>query len=86
MFDAFVMRKPVVLFAKDRYQYLRNRPMYCIYPADYSEYFCDAEEFLMDTVRRAEWNARSEKLRKFYVDACDGRSTERCIELIRSVL
>lgn len=86
MFDAFVMRKPVVLFAKDRFKYLRQRGMYCDYPSMYSQFFCDAEDQLMQTVRNASWTGRCEELRKFYTGACDGHSTERTIELIRSML
>lgn len=86
MFDAFVMRKPVVLFAKDRFKYLRQRGMYCKYPEMYSQYFCDAEHELMQKARTAEWTDRCEELRQFYAGACDGHSTERTIELIRSML
>lgn len=86
MFDAFVLRKPVVLFAKDRFKYLRQRPMYCQYPEMYSDYFCDYEDALVNVMRQARWTPHLEELRGFYAGACDGHSTERCIELIRSML
>lgn len=86
MFDAFVMRKPVVLFAKDRQAYLRNRGMYCKYPERYSEYFCDTEKVLMWLAHKAKWNDNFERLREFHVGACDGKSTERVIALIRSMI
>ena len=86
MFDAFVAHRPVVLFAKDKFKYLRTRGMYCPYPEWYSDYFCETEESLVRTLRQAEWTPHMEELRNYHVGACDGRSTERCIELIRSMI
>lgn len=86
MFDAYVLRKPVVLFAKDRHKYLRVRGMYCQYPERYSDYFCDYEDALVNVMRQAKWTPYLEELREFYTGACDGHSTERCIDLIRSML
>ena len=86
MFDAYVLRRPVVLFAKDKFKYLRVRGMYCQYPERYSNYFCDYEDALVNTMRQAKWTPHLEELREFYTGACDGYSTERCIELIRSML
>lgn len=86
MFDAFVLRKPVVLFAKDKAAYLKARGMYCKYPEDYSELFCDTEKVLMYLTHRAKWNDRFEQLREFYAGACDGKSTSRVIDLIRSLI
>lgn len=86
MFDAFVMRTPVVLFAKDRFKYLRVRGMYLPYPDCYSDYLCETEYDLVRTLRQAEWTPHMEELREYHAGACDGQSTERCIELIRSML
>lgn len=86
MFDSFVLRKPVVLFAKDRYKYLRKRGMYYPYPEMYSGYFCDTEDQLVNVLRCAEWNNRFEEMRQFYAGACDGHSTERCVKLIKGML
>lgn len=85
MFDAFVMRKPVVLFAKDRRRYLRTRGMYFPYPRYYGDFYCDDEQVLAQMLQKAEWTEKAEELRAFYAGACDGRSTERCIKLIRSM-
>jgi len=86
MFDAMVLRKPVVLFAKDRKDYLRQRGMYQPYPEDYSEYFCEREEDLVQLLQQAKWTDRAEWYRNFYTGACDGHSMERTLELIRSML
>lgn len=86
MFDAFVMRTPVVLFAKDRMKYLRERGLYHSYPEWYSDYLCETEDDLVRTIRQAEWTPHMEELREYHAGACDGRSTERCIDLIRSML
>lgn len=86
MFDAMVLRKPVVLFAKDRYRYLDARGMYCTYPAMYSDCFCDNERDLVECIRQVRWTDHMEYLREYHAGACDGHSTERCIDLIRSCL
>lgn len=86
MFDAFVMRKPVVLFAKDKDRYLATRGMYESYPDYYSNNFCDTETKLAEHIEKAKWDDYSERLRQYYASSCDGHSVERVIELIRSVL
>ena len=86
MFDAYVMRKPVVLFAKDRYRYLETRGMYRTYPAMYSDCFCDNEQELTERLRDVQWTEHMEHLREHHAGACDGHSVERCIDLIRSLI
>lgn len=86
MFDAMVMRKPVVLFAKDRAEYLRNRGMYFLYPEDYSKHYCETEKDLVGLIQSAQWDDRLEESRRFYAGSCDGHSTERVLELIGSIL
>ena len=86
MFDAMVMRKPYVLFAKDKERYLRKRGMYYIYPDDYGPLFCDREAELIEILEAATWNDTCEGFRDFYVGACDGQSAKRTVDLIRSCL
>lgn len=86
MFDAYIMRTPVVLFAKDYWQYLNARGMYCTYPAMYSDCFCDNEEDLVESLRQVQWTSYMEDLREYHAGACDGHSVERCIDLIRSMI
>ena len=86
MFDALVLRKPVILFAKDKNAYLNYRGTYYSYPNDYSQYFFEWESELAEFIGHAEWNDYFEERRQFYCGACDGHSVERTIELIRSVL
>ena len=86
LFDAMVMRKPYALFAKDVAEYQRTRGIYYQYPRDYGPYFCDSEAELVPMLEKVEWNDDCETAREFFVGACDGHSTERTIELIRSCL
>lgn len=86
MFDAMVMRKPVILFAKDKDRYLSERGMYMEYPKMYSPYYCDDERMLGELIAEAKWNDQLEELRTLYAGACDGHATERVIDLIRSLL
>ena len=86
MFDAMVLRRPIILFARDKNRYLMERGMYCQYPEMYSKYFCQDEERLVELMRSAEWDDYSENLRQYYAGACDGNSTQRVIDLIRSLV
>ena len=86
MFDAMVLRKPVILFAKDREEYLRKRGMYYLYPSDYSANYCETETELVEMMQSVEWDDHAEDLRQFFAGACDGHSTERTIDLIKEVL
>ena len=86
MFDAMVLRKPVILFAKDKEQYLKERGTYFPYPDRYSKYFFDNEREMTRCLEYAEWDDHDEELRQFYAGACDGSCIERTLELIRSVL
>ena len=85
IFDGYVRRIPAVLFAKDTEQYMRERGMYFDYPMQYSSRFCDNEPELLELLRSATWTDSDEELRDFFASACDGHSTERVIELIKSV-
>ena len=86
MFDAMVLRKPIVLFCKDKDEYLKSRGMYCTYPAMYSDCCCDNEEDLVESLQNVQWTKHMEELREYHAGACDGHSTERCIDLIRSMI
>ena len=86
MFDAMVLRKPVILFAKDRERYLKDRGMYYDYPSCYCGRYCETEEDLAEHMKTAVWSKDDEDVREFFSDACDGHSTKRVIDLIRSLL
>ena len=84
MFDAYLLNKPVVLFAKDRGTYLWFRGMYLKYPEHYSGRFCDNETDLVRLLREADEPTEAEtKTRDLVADRCDGHSTERVVELIK---
>ena len=86
MFDAMVLRKPVILFAKDKENYLRERGMYYEYPGAYSEYYAETEQELAGLLDEAEWTDEAEAAREYFCGACDGHSTERMVGLIKEVL
>ena len=86
MFDAMVLRIPIVLFAKDAQPFLEFRGMYCRYPDMYSMNFCQDERELGRYLDEAAWDEHSEYLRQYHAGLCDGKSTERCIDLIRSMM
>ena len=84
MMDGLAARKPVVLFSKDN-GYLSSRGMYFTYPEAYSEYYCNNERTLVDTLRRAVWTDAAEDKRKFFVPTADGKATARLLKLIQEV-
>ena len=86
MFDALVLRKPVILFAKDKKRYLDTRGMYRKYPEEYSKYFFNTEKEMVECLRYAKWTDFDEELREYQCGACDGHSTKRIIDLIKSEL
>ena len=84
LFDAYILEKPVVLFAKDVEQYSVNRMLYFKYPEGYSGRFCDNERELVEMIRKADKPTEIEKrLGGVVCESCDGHSTDRIIELIK---
>ena len=80
MFDAHILDKPVVLYAKDYEYYRKSRGMYFDYPKGYSDYHTTNGFDLLKLCRISE--SRKEKFSYFY-DACDGHSVERIVDLIK---
>lgn len=81
MFDAYVCRKPVVLFAPDAGSYLSARGMYLQYPNEYSSFQCGSWSKLVDLCHRAYFDETAEACRLKTADMCDGHATERVLEL-----
>jgi len=82
LFDAYVLKKPVVLYEKDHEQYMADRGMYMNWPEDYSKYHCRDEYDLVRMLREARFEP-VECMKS--ISKCDGHSTERVIELLRSL-
>lgn len=83
LFDAHLLRKPLVLFEKTP-GYLETRGVYFNYPYDYSSRFCRTEKELIETLKTAEGQNEEDLLCvKRFASACDGHSTERVIDLIK---
>jgi len=90
--DAYLLNKPVVLTCDDMHEYMRDRMMYYDYPDKYSSRWLIAEgheELLVSTIRKAAQDGLT-MIEHGYMcltaGACDGHSTERTCELIRSCL
>lgn len=86
MFDAHVLRKPVVLFEKDWDIYKQQRGMSLEYPNMYSSHHCSTEKELVQLLRTAQRTEHDEEIRQFVCGSCDGHSTERVIKLINYML
>ena len=92
MFDAYLLGKPSVLTVDDQDEYLSKRGMYHPYPHFYSSRWLYAEgneEALVAMLRAAAKNGMTDVERECIATvagACDGHSTERVCDLIRSLL
>ena len=86
LFDAMVLRKPVILFARDMKAYMNTRGTYYDYPGSYSRWFFDREAEMAEFLEYAEWDDFLEERRNFFAGACDGHSVERTLEVIRSLV
>lgn len=85
MFDAYLMRKPVVLFEKQK-GYVQQRGMYLDYPDQYCSRYATNEQELVRLIRVAEGLTKTELDCVDYVaDMCDGHSCERICKLINEL-
>ncbi len=91
MFDALLLGAPVLLLVDDMDEYLAGRGMYRDYPIGYSSRWLVAEgneERLVRELREAAFTGMRHIERtciEAVAGACDGRSTERICDLIRSL-
>lgn len=86
MFDAQLLGKPVILFDRDM-DYLKTRGMYYRYPDEYSGRWCDNERDLIEMAKSAHDMTDIDKVCiKRVASMCDGHSTERVLNLVRSLL
>ena len=85
IFDGYLLGKPAVLFEKNQ-GYLESRGMYLEYPGDYTDRYCTTETDLIRLCRAADGLSKAEKrCMNRVAGACDGHSTERVCDLIRSM-
>lgn len=83
MFDAHIMKKPVVLFEKT-HGFTQYRKMYLPYPDGYGARYATDENDLVRRMRAAmaQHPLDAERVEAL-CDACDGHSVERHLDLIR---
>ena len=87
MFDAHILKKPVVLYDPDRTTYLRKRGMYWKYPDEYASRECQDVKTLVDICRGAKGQNQADiECLNRAANMCDGHSTERVIEFIFSLI
>lgn len=91
LFDGYVLGKPSVLTVDDMDEYMATRGFYLDYPAQYSSRWLVAEgneDKLLAHIRAAfvtGMRYTEQKCLELVADMCDGHSTERVCELIRSM-
>lgn len=86
--DAYLMGKPGALFCPDWREYTNSRGMYFIYPDQYCSVAATDEVSFVEAFRVAFLSGMGPIERRcveLMAGACDGRSTERVVELVRSL-
>ena len=92
MFDAYLLGKPSILLVDDDEQYLSKRGMYYPYPEFYSSRYMRVEwceAILARMLREAADEGMTEveqRCIETVAGACDGHSTERVCDLVRSIV
>ena len=85
MFDAYLLKKPVVLFEKNP-GYVQTRGMYLKYPDEYCSRYARNEHELLEQIRSANRLRTAErKCIEYVADACDGHSCERICRFIDEI-
>ena len=87
--DAYIANKPGVLFCPDWREYVEVRGMCLKYPDDYCSVVTTDERSLVEGFRCAYLHGMGpiERIcRELMAGACDGHSSERVVELVRSLL
>lgn len=86
MLDAHILRKPVILFEKEK-GFVEARGMYLDYPGGYASRYATTEDDLIAMMQVAEGQGQEDlKCLELTAGSCDGHSTERVIELIKETL
>ncbi|MDO5131441.1 MAG: CDP-glycerol glycerophosphotransferase family protein [Eubacteriales bacterium] len=85
MLDAHILKKPVILFEKEP-GFVGRRGLWLPYPDGYASRYCTMECELIQRARAANGQRELDILcRERTAGACDGHSTERVVNLIRSI-
>ena len=86
LLDAHILRKPVVLFEKEK-SYHTTRGMYLKYPGGYASRYVATEADLIDCMRNANGQGPEDiKCLEHTAGMCDGHATERVIDLIKRLI
>ncbi|MBR3817301.1 MAG: CDP-glycerol glycerophosphotransferase family protein [Clostridia bacterium] len=87
IFDAVLLKKPTVFYCSDFGEF--EPDFYLNYESELPGEIVKDSDYLLEAVRRAHADGESEiseNFRRKYMGSCDGRSTARIIELIRSYI
>lgn len=87
IFDFSILEKPIIFFASDLEEYKNDRGMYEEYEKIMPGPICRTEDDILKAIKENCFNV--EEVRAFknkYFDFKDGRSTERVVEFIKSLI
>ena len=90
MFDAYILKKPVVLYEKDWGTYGQRRGMYLKYPEGYSSRHATTGYTMINLCREAVGHFEDDPVcvynRELVGDACDGHAVERVVDLLNRMV
>lgn len=86
--DGYVLGKPGVCFCPDEKEYCARRGFYRRFPEGYTKFAVYDQELLVEKVREAieMGEAAVAQYREFFAECCDGLSSVRVVDLVRSLL
>lgn len=85
IYDACILNVPTVFYCPDYKEY--ERGFYLEFPDGLPGELVTSSENLLEEIRKTKENPPAERIQKFIseqMEACDGHSTERAVEIIRS--
>ena len=86
--DGYVLGKPGVCFCPDEKEYCAKRGFYRRFPEGYTRFAVYDQELLVEKAREAieMGEAAVAQYREFFAGCCDGLSSVRVVDLVRSLL
>lgn len=81
-FDYLLLDKPMIFYCPDAEEYLQKNGFYLDFPKDLPGEFCENYQQLLKTIECPSGHIDYESFKQRYVESCDGKSTEKVVNLI----
>lgn len=85
-FDYLLLDKPMIFYCPDADEYLQKNGFYLNFPDDLPGEYCETFYQLLNAIEHPNDNIDYEFFKEKYMKSCDGKSTEKVVNLIYSFL